>query len=111
MSLVDRTNERIPLSLHKPMIGPDWSGLPGWNGYGVPADTDVSGVTATKETPAELYVDADSDSSFDPSHWVAIHLTDEVNDSSAIKLTYDEAGLLHDRLGLILGRSGRDGQD
>lgn len=75
--LVDETNYTIPLSLHEPM------------------EVDVA---------AHLNVDADSDSSFDPSHWVYIHLTDDEHDSDRVKLTYEEAGLLHDRLGLILGR-------
>lgn len=74
--LTDRTNETIALSLHEPA------------------------------RPAELYVDADSDSSFSPSEWVDICITDVRHDSDNIKLTYAEAGRLHDRLGLILGRSG-----
>jgi hypothetical protein len=82
MSLIDCTNEEITLSLH------------------FPEDLDnESGV-------AVLYVDADSDSSFTPSHWVQICWTDDAHDSDTIRLTYDEACLLHDRLGLILGRSG-----
>ncbi|WP_025157262.1 hypothetical protein [Leifsonia aquatica] len=84
MSLVDRTNETIALSLHRPMLDD------------FPPYAPVH--------PASLDVDADSDSSFDPSHWVHVALTDEDHDSDRIKLTYEEAGLLHDRLGLILGR-------
>lgn len=108
MSLVDRTNETILLSTHRPMESPDWSGLPGWDGYSVPTGTDMSGVTGTVFTPAELNVDVDGDSSCDPRHWVHICWTDDEHDSDRIKLTYEEAGLLHDRLGLILGRSGAE---
>lgn len=77
MSLNDRTNGEIELSQH--------GGIDGMkHGY--------------------LYVDTDSDSSFTPSSWVGIHFTDDEHDSDRIKMTYEEAGLLHDRLGLILGR-------
>lgn len=82
MSLIDRTNETIPLSLHRPMT----EDFPPY----VPIH------------PATLDVDADSDSSFDPSHWVHIALTDEEHDADRIKMTYDEAAALHDRLGRIL---------
>lgn len=84
MSLIDRTNEEITLSQHEPLKGENEVG-------------------AYFHEPA-LYVDADSDSSFTPSSWVGIHFTDAEHDSDRIKLTYEEAGLLHDRLGLILGR-------
>lgn len=84
MSLIDRTNERIRLSLHEPLRG--------------------SNPVGDYFHEADLYVDVDSDSNFDPPHWVSIHLIDETHDSDRIKLTYEEAGLLHDRLGLILGR-------
>lgn len=75
--LSDRTNELIPLTMRQHI--------------------DVDG-------PGSLIVDADQDSSFDPSHWVIVQLTDLEHDSDTTHLTYDEAGLLHDRLGLILGR-------
>lgn len=81
MSMEDRTNETILLSLHKPL--------------------DEVGV----HHAAELAVDHDSDSSFTPAHWVAISLTDAQHDSDTVRLTEEEAGLLHDRLGLILGRN------
>lgn len=103
MSLIDRTNEQIPLSLHEPMESADWSGLPGWDGYSVPTGTDTSAATGTKLTPAGLWVDADSDSSFAPSHWVHVCWTDDEHDSDRIKLTYEEARRLRDRLTLIVG--------
>ena len=53
MSLVDRTNERILLSQHNPQSYPAGEWGPG----------------GTEES-AELYVDADQDSSFDPPAWV-----------------------------------------
>lgn len=84
--LVDQTNETIPLEQHKPMLDDDGRLL----------------------HFAQLNVDVDSDSSFTPSVWVDISLTDDEHDSDRIKLTLGEAGLLHDRLGLILGRSGID---
>lgn len=92
MSLIDRTNERIPLSQHLPLK----------------YVRDEEGRWPEGEHEPQLYVDADSDSSCDPSQWVGIHLTDSRHDSDRITLTYEEAGLLHDRLGLILGRSGTE---
>lgn len=80
MSMEDRTNQSIALSIHAPLEH---------NG----------GVT-----PAEIYVDHDSDSSFIPAHWVEIALTDSKHDSDTIRMTFEEAGLLHDRLSLILSR-------
>lgn len=74
MSLVDRTNETIPLSLH---AGP-------YN---------------------EITVDHDSDSSLTPPYRVHVY-SDVDGRDFAFNMTYEEAGLLHDRLGLILGRSG-----
>lgn len=85
MSLTDRTNETIPLSIHRPLV--------------------EDGVILHH---AQLDVDIDSDSSFIPSIWVHIALTDDEHDSDRIKLSLTEAGLLHDRLGLILGRSGTE---
>lgn len=80
MSMEDRTNQTIPLSMHKPL------------------DEEMV------HHAAEIYVDHDSDSSFTPAHWVDISLTDVKHDSDTIRLTEEEAGLLHDRLGLILSR-------
>ena len=91
MSLVDRANEQILLSQHAPQT---WEAREGEWEAGM--------------HPAHLDVDHDSDSSFDPSHWVNFCWTDDEHDSDRIKLTYEEAGLLHDRLGLILGRSGTE---
>jgi hypothetical protein len=79
MSLVNRANESIALSLYQ--------GL----------DDDK------KIYPAQIEVDADSDSSFDPPAWVYIARTDANHDSDTMKLTYHEAELLRDRLSLILG--------
>lgn len=79
MSLVDRTNETIPLSQHFQL---DWPG---------------------GSCPAQIVVDADGDSSYDPPQWVHIDWTDHAHDADSIKLTYQEAGQLHDRLGRILG--------
>lgn len=84
--LEDRTNETIPLAQHAPMLDDDGRIL----------------------HHAQLDVDLDSDSSYIPSIWVFISLTDSEHDSDTIQLTLGEAGLLHDRLGLILGRSGTD---
>lgn len=51
----------------------------------------------------EIYVDVDSDSSIWPEPWVWI--ADQYDeDRPALQLTLEEAGKLHDRLGLILGR-------
>jgi len=75
VSLVDRTNEEIPLSL----------------------------MSSLNDT---LYVDADFDSALNPTDWV--HFSSHLEDDLYFKMTYAEAGLLHDRLGLILGRSGTE---
>lgn len=85
MSLTDRTNEVIYLSMHKPMTDEeDWE---------------------AGSMPSQLVVDHDSDSSFEPSSWVCISLTDSDHDSDTIKMTFEEAQLLHDRLSRILGKS------
>lgn len=84
--LEDRTNETILLAQHEPMLDDDGRIL----------------------HDAQLEVDVDSDSSYIPSIWVYISLTDSEHDSDTIQLTLGEASLLHDRLGLILGRSGRE---
>ena len=76
MSLNDRTNEVIPLSIH---AGP-------YN---------------------EINVDHDYDSSLTPPHRVHVY-SDVDGQDFGFNMTYEEAGLLHDRLGLILGRSGRE---
>lgn len=77
MSLEDRTNETIPLSM-------EYAG-------------------------ASITTDVDSDSYFDPTHWVTLDVEDGRLLDASVQLTYDEAGLLHDRLGLILGRD-REGE-
>lgn len=73
MALIDRTNEKIPLSLDGGTV---------------------------------LAVDADFDSSFDPPQWV--NIDNEADDDWRLRLTYDEARLLHDRLGRILGLVGEN---
>ena len=83
MGLVDRTNEIIPASQHEPLT---------W-------ETKLD----SGFIPAQLDVDADSDSSFVPSAWVNLSFTDSEHDSDTIKLTYSEAEKLHDRLSRILG--------
>lgn len=76
MSLVDRTNETITLSIH---TGPD----------------------------NNIVVDHDFDSSLTPQH--RVHIYSNVDDQDfGFNMTYEEAGLMHDRLGLILGRSGTE---
>jgi hypothetical protein len=73
VSLVDRTNETIPLSIH--------------------ADPDN-----------EINVDHDFDSSLTPPHRVHVYSNVDSQDFG-FNMTYEEAGKLHDRLGLILGRA------
>jgi hypothetical protein len=76
MSLEDRTNETIPLSLHA-------------------------------EPDNEISVDVDFDSSFAVPH--RVHVFSNVDSQDfGFNMTYEEAGLMHDRLGLILGRSGTE---
>jgi hypothetical protein len=79
MSLIDRTNEDIALSMPRHRYD---------SGKG------------------NLYVDVDADSSIHHERWVNLQVTDYAHDGDIISLTLEEAGLLHDRLGLILGRSG-----
>jgi hypothetical protein len=83
VSLDDRTNQVIVLSQHEP----NYPALPGWpprRGF--------------------LVVDADVEGRLDPPHLVEITLEDLAHNAYRIKLTYEEAGLLADRLDLILGR-------
>lgn len=80
MSMTDRTNEEIFLSMH---------------------DQAFEG----RVFPATLEVDFDSDSALRPMAWIYLAFTDADHDSETIRLTLHEAALLHDRLGLILGRS------
>jgi hypothetical protein len=93
MSLVDRTNETILLSQHKSQT---------WDSIRI-FDHELE----AGSYPASLNVDADGDSSCDPSQWVHINWTDDTHDADRIKLTYDEADQLYDRLGLILGKGGQ----
>lgn len=80
--LVDQTNETIPLSIH---AGRDFVG---------------------EGEEASMSVDIDSDSSDNPPVWVWLMFN--WADEPWFQLTLEEAGLLHDRLGLILGRSGSE---
>ncbi len=76
--LVDDTNETIPLSIHA-------------------AETTVS-----EYEGVSMSVDLDFDSSHTPSSWVWLMFN--WGDEPWFRLTVEEAGLLHDRLGLILDR-------
>lgn len=58
--------------------------------------------------PATLEVGFDGDSSFIPSIWVDLTLTDADHDADSIRLTVAEAEALHDRLGDMLWRSGSE---
>ena len=81
MSLVDRTNEVIDLSIE----------------------------SERKAIATQLRVDIDHDSSFIPSVWVFLGLEEPGGeDFWPIRLALHEAEALHDRLGLILGRSGTE---
>lgn len=76
--LVDQTNEIITLSIH--------------------AARDY----VEEDCEASLSVDIDHDSSETPSTWVWLMFN--WAGEPGFQLTLEEAGLLHDRLGLILGR-------
>lgn len=76
--LVDDTNETIPLSIH--------------------AAKDY----IEEGCEASISVDLDFDSSYEPSSWVWLMFN--WHDEPWFRLTLEEAGLLHDRLSLILGR-------
>lgn len=78
MSLVDQTNFEIPLLLELAI-------------HGVPSET--------------LQIDTDQDSSFYPEPWVYFSLG--VQEDVRFLATLEEAGRIHDRLGLILGRGSR----
>jgi hypothetical protein len=86
MSLVDRTNEEISLSLHMPTT---YEATEEWE---------------AGEDAASVYIDADRDSSFTPSEWVCMSFTDFSHDSDTFRLTYEEAELVWERLGLVLGK-------
>ncbi len=107
MTLVDRTNEKIDLSLEGDVEVYDFSGLPGWNGHSIPTDvyeeTDPDTIPTVKR-PASLSIDADFESSRDPQDvvWFMFFAND---DEPWFKLTYEEAELVYQRLGLILGKS------
>ncbi|MGN6324510.1 hypothetical protein [Pseudolysinimonas sp.] len=76
MSLIDRTNEDIALSMRRHRYD---------SGKGT------------------LNVDVDRDSSVWPEPWIYLSLVDDSHDAEPIYLTLDEAAKLHDRLGRILG--------
>lgn len=82
MSLIDQTNRTILLSMEEQY------------------DDDYAC------HPVTLSVDVDFESSLTPSNWVWLMLDSE--EGPWFHMTYEEAGLLHDRLGLILGRSGAE---
>ena len=81
MSLTDRTNERITLSLEE--------GL------------DIYGKGGGHLDPAKLSINADYDSSLTPS--ARVFLMFATDNEPWFKLTYEEAAQVHDRLGRILG--------
>ena len=92
-------NETIVLSLQPLVEEADWSGLPGWNGYSVPAGTDVSGAP-TKMAPVVMRIDEDFDSSFKPCTWVTMSVS--TDDEPHYRLTYGEASRLRNRLNQLL---------
>jgi len=91
---------KIELHLEDKVEVEDWSGLPGWNGYSVPTDTDTSGTPLVQKT-ATLSVHPDFDSSSTPNHWIWLCFFTE--DEPFFKLSYSEAEQLRDRLTELLG--------
>ena len=81
MSLTDRTNARITLSLEE--------GL------------DMHSLDCGHFDPATLSIDTDHDSSLTPS--ARVFLMFATDNEPWFKLTYEEAAQVHDRLGRILG--------
>ena len=81
MSLTDRTNARIALSLEE--------GL------------DAHSLDCGHFDPATLSIDADHDISSTPQEWVWFMFA--TDNEPWFKLTYEEAAQVHDRLGRILG--------
>ena len=81
MSLTDRTNERITLSLEEGI--------------------DIYGKGGGHFDPASLHIDTDYDTSLTPSSRVWFMFA--TDNEPWFKLTYEEAAQVHDRLGRILG--------
>ena len=92
----DMTDERkIVLSIEDELVTPDWSGLPGWDGYSVPEGTDTSNAPM-KPYPVTVTVETDSDSSFTPSQWVWLMFF--ADEEPWFRFTYGEAVQLRDKL-------------
>ena len=81
MSITDRTNEDITLSLEEGI--------------------DIYGKGGGHLDPAMLSIDAGYESSFTPSNLVWLMFA--TDNEPWFKLTYEEAAQVHDRLGRILG--------
>jgi len=81
MSLTDRTNEDITLSLEEGI--------------------DIYGKGGGHLDPATLSIEPDLDNSFTPQQWVWFMFA--TDNEPWFKLTYEEAAQVHDRLGRILG--------
>ena len=103
MSLVDRTNETILLSLEDDVSVLDFSSIEGYDGYSAPISPDIDySALPTVLEPASLSIDADGDSSQTPDSWIWFSFF--VDDEPAYRLTYEEAEKVYDRLGRILGK-------
>lgn len=103
--LVDETNETVELSLEDKVVVDDWSGLPGWNGYGIPTEVYYEiqpGTLPTIEKSATISIDLDFESSRTPQEivWFMFFTDDE----PWFKLTLEEAEKVYDRLGRVLGK-------
>lgn len=99
MPSVNDEDRKIVLSLEKEIETPDWSSLPGWDGYSVPAGTDTSRAP-TVRVPVALTIDSDGDSSQTPSEWILFMFSDE--DENWFMLTYEEAAQVRNRLNILL---------
>jgi hypothetical protein len=96
---VNDENRKTILSLEAEVVVSDWSGLPGWNGYSVPTGTDTSGAPL-KMQPVSIVIDADGDSSYDPSDWIWMSFSDDTE--TFFRLTYEEAAQVRNRLNILL---------
>jgi len=99
MTSVDDEHRVTVLSLEATVEVPDWSGLPGWNGYSVPAGTDTSRAPTTR-VPVALTIDSDGDSSQTPSDWILFMFSNE--DENWFMLTYEEVAQVRNRLNILL---------
>lgn len=99
MTNVNDENRTVILSMEPQVQVPDWSGLPGWDGYSVPTGIDTSDAP-TKYEPVSVTIDSDGDSSFDPSIWIWMCFSDE--NETSFHLTYGEAAKIRNRLNVLL---------